>query len=215
MNKILFIDTLTTGLNPERCAISRIGGVLCKDGPCSMEEAVRFDIVARPFEGARIVDSSLWVGGMTRSRLIYFPEQRQAFRDFMSIVQQNIDIRDPKDKIYIAGFNASSFDVPFIRGWFTRNDNTRFRDCFHVQTLDIMSLAAIALMNERRTMPDFHLETAAKFLGVTPVKRESYSCLDNAMTCVAMYRVLKQRLAVGEDKEYKSTDRLIVNHKIS
>ena len=39
MNKILFVDTLTTGMNTERCAIYRIGGIYTEDGV----EKKRFD----------------------------------------------------------------------------------------------------------------------------------------------------------------------------
>ncbi len=214
MNKIVFIDTLTTGLNPERCAIYRIGGIICEESAGGITERQRFDIFSRPFENARIMENSLWVGGVTRSNLIYFPEQEDAFRDFFRLVSENVNLRNPKDKIYIAGFNASSFDVPFIRNWFTRNGNQRFRDCFYVQTLDLMSLSAFALINERGDMPDFHLETAAKFLGVNPAKGERYSCLDNAATCLEMYKVLKTRLGTGDNRHHIHTDNLFKNHSL-
>lgn len=214
MNKVLFIDTLTTGLNAEKCSIYRLGGIFCEETPDSITERQRFDIFVRPFQGARIADTSLWLGSMTRSKLLYFPEQKAAFDDFMKLVGERVNIRNPKDKLYIAGFNASAFDVPFLRGWFARNGNMHFRDCFYVQTLDLMSLAAVALINERDDMADFHLETAAQRLGVLPVKQEKYSCLDNAETCIAMYRNLKERMHLGEDARYSKTEELFTNHKI-
>lgn len=212
MNKLLFIDTLATGLSPERCAIYRIGGIFCHETLGGMEEQQRFELCVRPFGGARIADSSLWVGGMTRSRLVNFPPQEDAFAQFYDIVCENIDIRNPKDKIYLAGFNSSAFDAPFLRSWFERNGNGRFRDCFHVQTIDLMCLAAFALMNERSDMPDFHLETAARFLGLSAVKGEKYSCLDNAATCLQMYRTLRVRLHTADEGSYKMTNKLYVNH---
>jgi len=214
MNKILFIDTLSTGLNPERCAIYRIGGIFCEETPDSLSEKCRFELCVRPWEGARIMDNSLWIGGVTRSKMLYFPDSRTAFNDFFRLVTERVNIRNPKDKIYIAGFNASAFDVPFIKGWYARNDNQHFRDCFYVQTLDLMSLAALALINERDAMNDFHLETAARQLGVEPVKSEKYSCIDNAETCIAMFRALKERLHLGEDRHYEKTEDVFINHKI-
>lgn len=212
MNKILFIDTLTTGLNPERCAIYRIGGIICEESAGGIVEKQKFDIFSRPFEGARIMENSLWVGGVTRSNLIYFPEQKSAFDDFFRLVSESVNLRNSKDKLYIAGFNTSSFDAPFIRNWFTRNGNQRFRDCFYVQTLDMMSLSAFALINERGNMPDFHLETTARFLGVSPARGERYSCLDNAATCLEMYKTLKTRLHVGDSRRHVGTDSLFTNH---
>lgn len=212
MNKILFLDTLTTGMNPERCAIYRLGGVFCEDTPDGIEEKKRFELFVRPFETARISENSLWTGGVTRSHLIYFPEQSEAFKDFIRLTDERVNIRNSRDKIYIAGFNTSSFDVPFLVNWFIKNGDNRFRDRFYVQTLDIMSLAAFALIEERQGMPDFHLETAAKALGVCPTKNSSYSCLDNALTCIDMYRSLKTRLKVGDNNKYITVDDTYLNH---
>lgn len=214
MNKILFIDTLATGLNPEKCAIYRLGGIFCEENASGIVEKQRFDICVRPFETARIMENSLWTGGVTRSMLIYFPEQSDAFNDFFRLINENINLRNAKDKLYIAGFNVSSFDIPFIKNWFARNSNQRFRDCFYVQTLDIMSLAAFALINDRDNMPDFHLGTAARFLGVNPENGGYNSCLDNAQTCLEMYKVLKTRLNVGDNSTYEKTDKFFCNHSI-
>lgn len=194
MNKIVFIDTLATGLNPEKCAIYNIGGIFCQEEHDKLKEVFRFEYRIKPFEGARITDSSLWTGGIMRMHLASYQPQDQAFEKFFNMMKEQIEIRDPKDKIYIAGFNTSQFDVPYIRNWFLRNSNQRFRDCFFVQTLDMMSISALVLKEERGAMPDFHLETTARFLDIIPRRREYYSCIDNAETCLKMYMKLKERL---------------------
>lgn len=211
MNKILFIDTLTTGINPERCAIYRIGGILCEETVTSIKEVRRFDLSVRPFEGARIMENSLWVGGVTRSDLIGFPVHQNAFADFYRIIEEHINVKNAKDKLYLCGFNVSSFDEQFLKNWFVRNGNSRFRDCFYVQTIDLMSIAAFAMMNFRSDMPDFHLETAAKALGVYPTKGSSYSCLDNAETCLKMYVALKERLGTGKPDGWAPIERVFTN----
>lgn len=215
MNKILFIDTLTTGLNNERCAIYRMGGIFCEESSDKLIEKKKFDLCIRPFEGARILDNSIWIGGITRSQLIYFPEQSEVFEQFLNLIKEHINMASSKDKLYLSGFDTSAFDMPFIRNWFVKNNNQRFRDCFHLQTLDLMSLSAFALLNERPTMEGFHLETVAKYLGVTPVKNEKYSCLDNASTCLQIYLKLKNRLGTGDNSTYITTNEIVRNHKLS
>lgn len=211
MNKILFIDTLTTGINTERCAIYRIGGIFCEESANTMKEVRRFDLAVRPFEGARIIENSLWVGGVTRGLLAGYPAQDKAFADFFALIDERINVKNVKDKLYICGFNVSSFDAPFLKNWFTRNGNGRYRDCFFVQTIDLMSIAAFAMMNFREDMPDFHLETAAKVLGVSPTKGEHYCCLDNAETCVKMYIELKRRLSSGAPEGWSPLERVFSN----
>ncbi len=211
MKKILFLDTLATGLNPERCAIYNVGGILCEETLETMTEIRRFDLRLRPWEGARVTDNSLWVGGVRRSDLVQYPPQDTVFAAFFKLLESAVAIDNPRDKIYLSGFNASAFDAPFIRNWFFRNDCSRFRDCFFVQTVDLMTLSAFALMNERENMPDFHLETAARFLGVSPTKGERYSCLDNAETCLKIYMALKERLLTSPPNEWIRTEEILKN----
>lgn len=207
MNKILFLDTLTTGLNHDRCAIYSLGAILCEQQEGQLRERVRLDLSVRPFDGARINENSLAAGGVTRSRLLYYPTQEEAFDTFMKVLGENISLNNSRDKIYLAGFNASSFDVPFLMNWFKMNQNTRWRDCFYVQTLDIMCLAAFALMEERGQMTDFRLETAASQLGV---ELQSTDCLSRAEICQEMYVALQERLLTKKIKIEK-TDKLIKN----
>lgn len=212
MNKILFLDTLTTGLSLERCSIYRIGGVLCKETPFGLEEIKRFDICSRPAPGARIIDNSLWVGGMTRAKLAYLPEQEKAFSDFMKIIEENINLKNPKDKIYLSGFNTSAFDMPFLRNFYNDNKSEDFRNCFYMQAIDLMNLAAFVLINEREGMSDFHLETTAKMLGISPVRNAKYSPLDNVETCIKMYLELKKRYFHCGELKYTKTTELFKNH---
>lgn len=215
MKKILIIDTLATGLNTERCAIYKIGGIFCEDNPGMIKEKTRFSLAVRPFEGARIIENSLWVGGVGRRNLVGYPPQEEAFADFIKLIENHINVRNANDKLYICGFNVAAFDSILIKNWFYRNDDPRFRDCFFVQTLDLMSIAAFALIGERDNMPDFHLETVARYLGVTPTKNENYNCLDNAETCLKMYRELKARLGTGERGEWEPLERVYSNMPIN
>ncbi len=207
MNKIFFIDTVTTGMNPDRCAIYRIGGIYTEDGV----ERSRFELRMRPFANARIAEQSLWICGESRSSLLVYQDESAVFKSFIQYVDQYVDLKNPRDKAYIAGFNTSAFDVPFIREWFYRNGNERFRDYFHVQAIDLMTLAAFALMPYRSSMPDFHLETAARFLEVRTPSGESYDCISNAKTCLEMYRKLQRRFGLAECKELAEATTIVKN----
>lgn len=194
MEKIIYIDTLTTGMNTDRCAIYRIGGIITEESV----ETDRFEMRVRPYPNARISDQSLWIGGESRGTLIKYPDEKDALAFLTGILDEHINVRNPKDKAYIAGFNASAMDVPFLRELFKRNGNMHFRDYFHVQVIDLMTLSAFALIRSRNDMPDFHLESAARALGLECPYGQSYNCLSNAKTCLDMYRLLEKRFGIGE-----------------
>lgn len=208
MNKFLFIDTLTTGMNPERCSIYRIGGIYTENDV----EAVRFEFRMRPFTNARISEQSLWISGESRSSLLVYQDEAAAFKAFATFLGSIIDLRNPRDKAFIAGFNAAAFDVPFLREWFRRNGNERFRDYFYVQTIDTMCLSTVALLNTRQNMPDFHLETAAQFMGVKVHATPVYDCIANAKTSLDIYRLFEKRCGLGECRDTAEAKEIIKNY---
>lgn len=207
MNKILFIDTLTTGMNTERCAIYKIGGIYTEDGV----EKKRFEFRMRPFPGARISDQSLWIGGVDRSVLASYPESASAFAEFVDMLDGFVEMRNSKDKMYIAGFNASAFDVPFLWEWFRKNGNDHNRDYFHMQVIDIMTISAFFLMDQRRRMQDFKLESVARFMDVYSGEGDTCDCIQNAKTCLDLYRKYMEQHGLGEFTETGECDEIITN----
>lgn len=197
MNKILFIDTMTTGMNQSQCCIYRLGGIITEDGA----ERQRFELRMCPPRGAKIFENSLYITGETKGGLLRYPDEKTVLDDFIRIISKYVNLRNPLDKIYIAGFNVASFDIAFLREWFRRNGNETFRNYFHMQTIDLMSIAAYHLMDERNRMDDFHLETVARYLGVPFEGGRSYDCLANAKLCLDIYRKLKTGETVEEQEK--------------
>ncbi len=194
MKKIIFLDTVATGTNPDRCCIYRIGGIYTEDGV----EKKRFEMRMRPFPNARINDQSLYITGETRASLTCYPSEAEVFGQFISFLDGIIDVRNARDKAYIAGFNVSSLDIPFIKEWFRRNGNERFRDYFYVQNLDMMNIAAFALVGLRDNMPDFHLETVARFLEIRHPRLSEYDSINNAKTSLEIYRKLQTTFGLSK-----------------
>ena len=213
MNKILFLETQATGIDSSRCAIYKMAGIFCEETITGLKETKRFDYYVCPFERARVEDKALWLGGVTRSELSMYQSEAEVFKSFIDLLDEIVNVRDPKDKIYICSFSASSYDVPFLKNFFLRNGSQRFRDYFYIQTLDLMCLAAFALIYEREGMPDFHLETTAKFLDVAPQHTRSYDTMVNAETCLEIFKSLKLRLKQGENLYHEKTTDVIKNHK--
>jgi uncharacterized protein YprB with RNaseH-like and TPR domain len=208
MNKFLFVDTLTTGMNPERCAIYRLGALYVEDGV----EKKALDIKVRPYNNARISQQSLWIGGETRSTLIHYPSEDSAFGDLLSFLNAVVDVRNSRDKIYIGGYNCSAFDIPFLREWFIRMDNQQFRNYFNVQSLDMMNIAAMALISKRESLPDFQMQSVASYLGIHTIEEEKYDCLQNARTALKIYRKLQTAFGLGICQDESETEDVTRNY---
>jgi len=208
MYKILFIDSVTTGMNPERCAIYRLGGIFTEDGV----EKKRFELRMRPYQNARISEQSLWICNETRSSLLYYPSQEDAFKDFIALLNEHVNIHNPKDKLFLGGFNTDRFEYPFLTEWFRRNGNERFRDYFYVQTFDMMGIANFALLHNRRDLPDFYLETIAGEIGVHPVSSQRYDCIANSKTSLDIFRTLSRRWGLDDVRNEDETEETFRNY---
>ena len=212
MDKILFIDTLTTGMNQQRCGIYSIGGIFCTNTPEELTEKFSFDFKIRPAEDMRISDNSLWIGGVNRTKLLSFEDEKTVLKKITDRLDKEMNLKNPFDKIYLSGYNTSAFDAPFLRYFFERNQNMNFRDYFYAQTIDIMTLSAIALLGERVNMSDFHLESVSRKLGIMPASSEKYNCTDNARLCMKMFAMFKEKYNLGKCQITKTSEEIITNY---
>lgn len=208
MKKILFIDTLTTGMNTERCAIYRIGGIYTEDGV----EKKMFDFKSKPFDSAKINDTSLWLSGETRSSLLDFPEERKAFGGFIEFLDSCVNVLDADDKIYIGGYNCSCFDMPFIIEWFRRNGNDQFRNYFHVQCFDTMNISLMLLADKRGSMESYTQDCVADALGIEHDIDEKNFCIKNARLSYDIWKKLCKEFGLDLNENNERTDMIIKNY---
>jgi len=156
--KYFFFDTETTGLDPDRCAITQLAGVLFNG-----EKKEDINIFMRPFPGAQISAEALEVQGQTMSHLEILPDERDGFRGLLGILDKTVDKYNREDKIFIFGWNVG-FDVQFLRALFNRNGNDFFGSYFFNPPIDVMSIAADRLQDVRTGLPNFKLQTVYDFL---------------------------------------------------
>ena len=192
----MFLDAVTTGYNPGKNSIYRLGGIIEIDG----KEECRFEFKMKPWNDGAISSASLWITGETRTRIMSFPNQGETFNSFLGLVSKYVNMYDISDKMSIAGFNAAQIELPFIRAWFLRNGNTRFADFFNLQAIDLGGIAAFALADERRKMKNFHLDTVAEKVGLVKRMSEKFTCLDDARTGLEMYHAFRRKFGIGNEE---------------
>ena len=148
---------------------------------------------------------------MDRSILAGYPDQEKTFLEFIHMLDTFVEVRNSRDKMYIAGFNAATMDVPFLWEWFRRNGNERNRDYFHMQIIDMMNISAFVLMNERQRMQDFKLESVARQLHIYSGEGDTFDCIQNAKTTLDIYRKLRERFGLQLFEDLTETDDFVKN----
>ena len=160
--KILFFDLETTGTNPGRHGIHQISGQVVVDGETKEE----FNFFVQPNPKAQIEEEALQVCNVTREQILNYPPMKKIYDQLIDILSRYVDRYNKNDKFFLAGYNNSSFDNNFLRGFFLQNNDKYFGSWFWSNSIDVMILATPFLAEKRTEMPDFKQATVAKYLGV-------------------------------------------------
>jgi DNA polymerase III subunit epsilon len=188
--KLVYIDTETTGTDPEHCAITQIAGCIVADW-----ESEEFNFFMKPFEGALVTEEALVIQGKTKEEIMNYPSDKKVFVDFTSLLGKYVDRYEKSDKLFFIGYN-SRFDEDFVRTWFKRCGDNYFGSWFWNPSIDVMAIAARALMDKRVELPNFKLETVAKFLLPNDTEINSPKFHD-ARFDILMTRKIMQIIGVG------------------
>lgn len=138
MNKILWIDTETTGLNPAKHGLRELAYILVIDGQVVEKDVLQID--TRTYKTfVEIDDKALELSNVTIEDFDNFDDSAYAFDKFSTLLEY-VDKEDKNDYFTLAGFNVK-FDNDFLREWFYDNDaGAEFKNCFHYKVIDVFPL---------------------------------------------------------------------------
>lgn len=161
--KLMFLDTETTGTDPQKHGIHQISGKIVIDG-VTMET---FDFKVKPRSNALIVQKALEVCGVTFEQINEYPDQFIVKDQFMNMVLKYIDPNDEYDKFIFVGFNFQKFDVDMMFQWFFKmGAKDFFLANFYPVSYDVMVLAMWYVGDKRRELSNFKQGTVAVYLGI-------------------------------------------------
>jgi DNA polymerase-3 subunit epsilon len=173
--KLLFIDVETTGVNPERNGLSQVSGCV-QIGDAVVES---FDHFVLPFSNDEIDDGALKVNGIDRRQFLppehpdhlavpgqVFEPPREVYNTLVTMLGRYVDKFDKTDKFQFVGYNAHSFDMPFLRRFWDKNNDRYFGSWFWYPCLDVMLVWAQILQERRAELTNFKLATVARFCGI-------------------------------------------------
>ncbi len=173
--KLLFIDVETTGTDPERHGLTQISG--CVQLGDTVEET--FDWYVRPYPQDVIEDEALAVTGIDRRQFLppghpdHLAVAGQDFLDpgvvytrMVEMLGRYVDKFNKGDKFQFVGYNAHSFDMPFVRKFWEKNSDRFFGSWFWYPCLDVMLVWAQILQLKRPELTNFKLATVARHSGI-------------------------------------------------
>lgn len=164
MNKIIFIDTETGGVNPEKAALIQLSGIIRID----KKDVEKFNFYIKPFENSEVTEKALEVQGRTLKELKTdkYVEEKEVYKQFINLLDKYIDKYDRTDKFIVAGYNVR-FDVDILKAFFQRHGNNFLFSYLDSSMLDpLYSIRLLQIAEILPVLENNKLETWCKHFGI-------------------------------------------------
>ena len=164
MNKIIFIDTETGGVNAEKSALIQLSGIIEVNGV----EKEKFNFYIKPFENSEVNEKALEVQGRTLEELRTdkYIDESIIYKKFLEILDKYIDKYDKDDKFIVAGYNVK-FDIDILKALFERNNNKFLFSYFNSSMLDpLYSVRLLQVAGMLPVLENNKLETWCKYFNI-------------------------------------------------
>ena len=164
MNKIIFIDTETGGVNPEKAALIQLSGIIRID----KKDVEKFNFYIKPFENSEVTEKALEVQGRTLEELKTdkYVEEKEVYKQFINLLDKYIDKYDRTDKFIVAGYNVR-FDVDILKAFFQRHGNNFLFSYLDSSMLDpLYSIRLLQIAEVLPVLENNKLETWCKYFGI-------------------------------------------------
>ena len=164
MNKIIFIDTETGGVNPEKAALIQLSGIIRID----KKDVEKFNFYIKPFENSEVTEKALEVQGRTLEELKTdkYVEEKEVYKQCINILDKYIDKYDRTDKFIVAGYNVR-FDVDILKAFFQRHGNNFLFSYLDSSMLDpLYSIRLLQIAEVLPVLENNKLETWCKHFGI-------------------------------------------------
>lgn len=159
MEKEVFLDTETTGVNPFLHGVHQIAGEIWVDG--SLKDT--FDFRFRPLSGTVIDLESIAISGLTLEDLKARPMKgRDAQVSLNQLLCRYVNKYDKTDKFKFIGYNAG-FDWNMMNQFWKKSGDDYFGSLFWFPPLDVcQEIFQFLGVSRRMRLPNFKLATLAK-----------------------------------------------------
>ena len=163
MDKLIFIDTETTGLIPGRHDIIQLAAIIEVKG----EVVDKINLKCQPHNWDNIDDKALEINGITREELKTFQTPRAAYDKFIVELGKYVDKWNKNDKLVPVGQNIK-FDLEHLREWFKKCDDKegKFMGSYlDYHSIDLVSMTALLKLSGKVNPAKLKLVEVAKYFG--------------------------------------------------
>ena len=138
MSKILWLDTETTGIDPQKHCLIELAFIVEIDGEVKEEGS----ILSSPFPGCEIDQEALDVQEKTLDEIRAYPNPKEAYGALLSVLSKYVDRYNINDKFVLAGYFVH-FDAGMLRSFFSRNGDQFYGSYFRSVCIDVASWVAL------------------------------------------------------------------------
>ena len=164
MNKIIFIDTETGGVNTEKSALIQLSGII----RVNKKDVETFNFFIKPFVNSEVNEKALEVQGRTLQELKTekYVEEKEVYKQFVNLLDKYVDKYDKTDKFIVAGYNVR-FDVDMLKAFFQRHGNNFLFSYLDSSMLDpLYSIRLLQVAGILPVLENNKLETWCKHFGI-------------------------------------------------
>ncbi len=168
--KIIYLDTETTGKDPERHDVIQIAGLIEIDG----EVKDSFNLTCQPFNYSTIEPEALAVNGVTLGHLRIAQDPCIAYMTLTGILGRWVDKYDKADKFTPAGYNVG-FDLEFLGAFFRKNGDLYWGSWQNWRAVDALPIVRFLDYCGRLALPNYQLVTVCAHYGIEIAAHDALS----------------------------------------
>jgi len=185
MNKILWLDTETTGVDEKIHDVIQIGFELQINGQIE-EGGELFLAPVSPIEN--VSPQALETNRRTLEEIQEFPPAKEGITTFFEILDKHIDPYKKTDKFIMAGYNVR-FDYNMLRTMWGKVGREYFGSYIQWIVIDVATLVAeaVAVKAEPYDCPDFKLKTLCRFF---QIPLDAHDALADIKATRKLYEIL-------------------------
>lgn len=159
--KVFWMDTETSGLEPERYGLLTLAGLVEIDNEIKEE----FIFKVKPFPTDLISEEALKINNINHEEIKAFNDPLELLLDLNILWNKYIDCYDKYDKFIVAGYNVG-FDVAFLESFFRKIGNNYLYSYLSHKVIDILSLLRFLDYARILTFDSFKLSDVCNEFGM-------------------------------------------------
>ena len=190
MEKVLWLDVETTGLDCRKHGLREVGFIIEIDGVEVDKGVFRINPFTYTTKDVEIDGYALEISGVSIEDLESYDSSSYCFKELMKKLVKYVNVNDKNDCFVIAGYNTA-FDIGFIKEWFKEMGLLdSYKDLFHYKSLDVFSIVFALRHIGLNSAENDKLETMCNYFGIGI---EAHNALSDIEATKKLYELICEK----------------------